>query len=152
MFSKKLVTMRNVDEMDHSTVTATSFMIDRHERSPLEFEGALLFETDGSELTGDQTELPRYRIRVYQELCRDFVLEVAVVADNKVIFQTADFAQSVNEVDELLCLVHGDVMDGLSDSVQAEAAELQLLDKRLEASLDRLSNHVVERLTTFEKC
>jgi len=147
MFSKKLTTLGNVDVLENSSTTATSFTIDRHERSPLEFEGELLFESDGSEATGYQAGEPRYRIRVYCESHRDFVLEIALVADDRVMFQTAEFTQSVAEVDDLLCLVHKDAMNGLADSGQLDASRKKTLDQSLEAELCRLSIQVVERLT-----
>lgn len=144
MFSKKLTTMGDV--MKDSTTIVTSFLIDRYERSPLEFEGELQFEIDFSQLSPVTPEQPRYRVRIYRELHRDFVVEVLVVANDTIVFQTADFAQSADEVDDLLCLVHDDAMDELAVNLQLEATQANITSKNLETQLHQLSTQVAERL------
>lgn len=135
---------------------STSFTIDRYDRSPLEFEGVLMVESDGLDLSvakavatksdGSESPQPRYRIRVYKESQRDFVLELAILAGDSVLFQTADIAESVCVIEELLCLLHQDAMDGLLDTVPVQATEKGLLNHRLEANLDRQTVLVLQQL------
>ena len=120
--------------MENFTTTATSFTTDRYGYSSLEFEGELLFESDGCELAAFQAGELGYRIRVYRELCRDRVLEVA--GDN-ILFETADFSQSVVEVDDVLCFVHDDAMVWLAEGRQPDATRKNTLCKSLEAQLCR---------------
>ncbi len=147
MFSQKPTHTGVADVMENSTTATTSFKIDRYERSPLEFEGSLLFESDCCDLPDYQAGDSRYRVRVYHEAGRDFVLEVGLVDDVSVLFQTADFAESIAEVDDLLCLVHEDAMDGLVDSGQFDASQRKAIGHRLETQLCRLSTRIVERIT-----
>ena len=127
--------------------TATLFAIDRHERSPLEFQGALLVESDGYTNSNLQANEPHYRVRVYKETKRDFVLEIAIVANDKVVFQTADFAESPAAIDELLCLSHEDAMNGIAGYIRQHVTETKLLGERLEMDLDHQSVFVLQQLS-----
>lgn len=127
-------------------VATTSFTIDRCDRSPVEFEGVLLVESDGIQDSSPQGVEARYRVRVYQEAHRQFVLEIAIVAGDTILFQTADFAESVAVIDELLCLLHQDAMDGLPENTSFEVENKRVLSQRLEADLDHQSVFVLQRL------
>lgn len=124
----------------------TSYVISRYERSPLEFEGLLVAEHLG--WSPESTE-PQYRIRVYQEASGHYVLEMAIVVEGTVVLQLADFAESLTEVDDLLCLLHEDTMDGFAELTEMDEAKVGLLDKRLEAELDRQSILVMKQLNEF---
>lgn len=146
MLSKKHKVEGDISVTDNPVTNAVALTFDRNDRSPLEFEGELLLEVDGKELPGFIEGEARYRLQVYRELHRAFVLKVMVIVDDSVIYQTAEFAESAEEVDELMCLLHADVMDGLTDSGKIDATEEEQVGKRLEAELGRLSLQVVERL------
>lgn len=124
-----------------------SFTIARYERSPLEFKGSVLLELEDLQPPQEGVSETHYRVKVYREFQRDYVLEIAVVADGKELFQTADFADSVQEIDDLLCLLHHDAMDGLWCVSKAEPADRKILSKRLEDQLDRISLQVLQRLS-----
>ena len=133
--------MTNASEDD-----VKSFMLDRYERSPLEFRGSLMCEFDDHPAAVEPSAEARYRIRVYREFQRDYVLEVAVLSGTSVLFQTADFAENVQEIDDLLCLLHHDAMQGLEKVRIAETEDRKALSKRLENQLTLMSVQLLKRL------
>lgn len=137
--------MTNASEGD-----AKSFMLERFERSPLEFQGTLLFELDDHVAVASDSpqrlEEARYRIQIYSEFERDYVFAAAILINDEILFQTADFAESVLEIDDLLCLLHHDAMQGLTEACKTESNERKTLSKRLETQLAQMSVEVLKRL------